>query len=117
MVDNINILILIFFFIFFNIITNINTSLHLLFIAEILWITLYFLTLFIGITLDNINVLSLTFFFLIFSALELGIGLILLLFQNLISRSLSLNENDNNFSKFSTRFNSKLYLNRIKWKQ
>jgi hypothetical protein len=117
MVDNLNILIFIFFLIFINIINNVNTSLHLLFIAEILWVTLYFFVLFVGLMFDNLNLLSLTFFFLIFSALELGIGLVLLLFQNIFNRSLSLNDSDTNFLKFSTRFVSNLYVNKINWKK
>ena len=109
-------LILLFFFfllIFFSIIINTNTALHLLLTAELLWITLYTIALFVGIFYDNLNILSLTFFFLIFSATEFGIGLVILLFQNIINRSINLNDNDTNFLKFSNRFKNKLYLNKI----
>jgi len=111
-----NTLLLFFFLIFFSILVNTNTSLNLLLTAEILWITLYAIALLIGILYDNVNVLSLTFFFLILSAVELGIGLVLLLIQNLLTRSISLNDNDQNFVKFSTRFLNKLYVNKYNWK-
>jgi hypothetical protein len=71
------------------------------------------MTVFIGFIYDNLNILSLTFFFLVFSAIEFGIGLILLLFQNIITRSINLNDYDTNFLKFINRFNNKLYLNKI----
>jgi|Laugresu1bdmlbdd_1035124.scaffolds.fasta_scaffold01992_3 hypothetical protein len=115
MVESLNMLFFFFLLIFFSIIINTNTSLHLLLTAELLWITLYTIVLFIGLIYDNINVLSLTFFFLVFSAIEFGIGLVLMLLQNIITRSINLNDYDNNFIKFSNRFKNKLYLNRINW--
>jgi hypothetical protein len=105
-----------FFLIFFSILINTNTSLHLLLTAELLWITLYSIVLIVGLFYDNLNILSLTFFFLVFSAIEFGIGLVLLLFQNIITRSINLNDFDNNFLKFSNRFKTKLYINKIHWK-
>jgi hypothetical protein len=116
MVESLNLFFLFFFLILFSILVNTNTSLHLLLTAEILWITLYAIVLLIGLIYDNLNMLSLTFFFLVFSAIEFGIGLVLLLFQNIITRSINLNDYDNNFLKFSNRFKSKLYINKIKWK-
>jgi hypothetical protein len=64
---------------------------------------------------DNLNLLALTFFFLVFSAIELGIGLILLLLQNLITRSISLSNNSFNVKKFKHRIMNKLYINKLKW--
>ena len=116
MVESLNLLFLFFLLIFFSIIVNTNTSLHLLLTAELLWITIYTITLFVGLIYDNINVLSLTFFFLVFSAIEFGIGLVLLLFQNIITRSINLNDYDTNFIKFLNRFKNKLYINKINWK-
>lgn len=116
MVESLNMLFLFFFLIIFSILINTNTALHLLLTAEVLWITLYAIALFIGLVYDNLNVLSLTFFFLVFSAIEFGIGLILLLFQNIITRSINLNDQDSNFLKFSNRFRNKLYVNKINWK-
>jgi len=109
---------LFFFFILlvFSIVVNTNTALHLLLTAELLWITLYTIAIFVGIVYDNLNVLSLTFFFLVFSAIEFSLGLILLLFQNIVTRSINLNDNDSNYLKFATRFRNKLYLNKINWK-
>lgn len=113
---DLNILFLFFFLLIFSIIINTNTSLHLLLTAELLWITLYAIVLFIGLAFDNLNLLSLTFFFLVFSAIEFGIGLILLLFQNIINRSINLNDQDLNFLKFVNRFKTKLNINKINWK-
>lgn len=117
MVESLNLLFFFFFLILFSIIINVNTSLHLLLTAELLWITLYTIVLFIGLIYDNLNILSLTFFFLVFSAIEFGIGLILLLFQNIITRSINLNDSDLNFLKLANRFKTKLYINKINWKQ
>jgi hypothetical protein len=77
---------------------------------------LYTIVLLLGLVYDNLNLLSLTFFFLVFSAIEFGIGLVLLLFQNIITRSINLNDYDTNFLKFSNRFKNKLYINKINWK-
>ena len=69
-----------------------------------------------GLIYDNLNITSLTFFLLLFSAVELGIGLILLLLQNLINRTINLTLNDLNLTKFITRFFSKIYINKINFK-
>lgn len=66
-----------------------------------------------GLIFDNLNLLSLTFFFLVLSAVEFGLGLVLLLIQNTLTRTLSLSENDSNFLKFSNKFKSNLVLNKI----
>jgi hypothetical protein len=116
MVESINLFFIYFLLIFFSIIINTNTSLHLLLTAELLWITLYAVTLLLGLFYDNLNVLSLTFFFLVLSAIEFGIGLILLLCQNIINLNIYLSVNDYNFTKFLNRFKTKLYINKINWK-
>ena len=113
MVESLNLFFLFFFLILFSVLINTNTALHLLLTAELLWITLYAIALFVGLVYDNLNILSLTFFFLVFSAIEFGIGLILLLFQNIVTRSINLSNCDNNFLKFSSRFKNKLYINKI----
>lgn len=106
-----NFLFLLFFIMFTSIALNVNTALHLLLTAEILWITLYIITLFIGLAYDNLNLLSLTFFFLILSAVEFGLGLIIMLVQNIIMRSINLNDSNINPIKFASRLNSKLNTN------
>ena len=116
MVESLNLFFLFFLLILFSIVVNTNTSLHLLLTAELLWITLYSIVMFIGFIYDNLNILSLTFFFLVFSAIEFGIGLVLLLLQNIITRSINLNDYDSNFLKFSNRFKNKLYINKLNWK-
>lgn len=66
-----------------------------------------------GLVYDNLNILSLTFFFLIFSAIEFGVGLILLLIQHILLRTLSLNDHDTNIFKFTNRFNRHIHSNRV----
>jgi len=116
MVESLNLFFLFFLLIFCSIFLNSTSSLHLLLTAEILWITLYSIASLVGMLYDNLNILSLTFFFLVLSAVEFGIGLVILLLQNVFYRSLSLTDNDANFSKFASRFKSKLFLNKINWK-
>jgi len=61
-----------------------------------------------GLAYDNLNLLSLTFFFLILSAVEFGLGLIIMLVQNILTRSINLNDLSVNPLKFASRLNSKL---------
>lgn len=107
---------LLFFLLVGSILINSNTALHLLLTAELLWITLFGLVLIIGLTYDNHNILSLTFFFLVLSAIEFGLGLILALFQNVLTRSINLSDNDLNFTKFMNRFKTNFFVNRTNWK-
>lgn len=105
---DINFMFILFFIMFMSIALNVNTALHLLLTAELLWITLYITCLFIGLVFDNLNILSLTFFFLILSAVEFGLGLIIMLVQHIIFRSINLNDGNTNSIKFSSRFSQKL---------
>ena len=105
---DINFIILLFFILFSSITINVSTSLHLLLTAEFLWITLYVLTLISGLIFDNLNLLSLTFFFLILSAVEFGLGLVIILVQNVLLRSINLNDWTQNSFKFLTKFQQKL---------
>jgi len=75
---------------------------------------LYVVVLFVGLAYDNLHILSLTFFFLIFSAIEFSIGLVLLLLQHLLTRTLNLDSSDVNIFKFINRFSRKLNTNRLK---
>lgn len=109
-----NIVFFLFILLLSSIAINTNTALHLLLTAEILWITLYSLSVIIGLLFNNLNIISLTFFFLILSAVEFGVGLILMLVQNILFRSLSISDNSQNTFKFSTRFINKTYLSSAK---
>lgn len=109
-IGDLNMIFLIFFFFMASIAINVNTALHLLLTAELLWITLYAASLIMGLVFNNLNILSLTFFFLILSAVEFGLGLILMLVQNIFLRSLSLSDNNQNSFKLSTRFLNKTNL-------
>ena len=112
---DINFVILLFFILFTSITVNVNTSLHLLLTAEFLWITLYIFTLVSGLIFDNLNLLSLTFFFLILSAVEFGLGLVIILVQNVLLRSINLNDGTHNTFKFTTKLQQKLNNNNAKY--
>lgn len=113
---DINLLIILFFTLMTTLITNTNTSLHLLLTAELLWITLYALTLLLGIVYDNLNLLSLTFFFLIFSAVEFGVGLVIMLLQHLLTRTINLNVGGNSSSKFTQSLSNQPFTHKLDWK-
>ena len=110
-----NFIIILFFFLMTSIVINVNTAIHLLLTAEFLWITLYSLVLLSGFIYDNVNLLSLTFFFLILSAVEFGLGIVIILFQTILNRSINLNDNSNNPNKFMTRFLNKININSYKF--
>jgi len=74
---------------------------------------LYAVALLIGMTYDNLNILSLTFFFLIFSAVEFGVGLVLMLIQHLLTRSLNLDTAGSVQSKYTTGVTRGLFLNKL----
>ena len=63
--------------------------------------------------MNDLNILSLTFFFLVFSAIELSLGLILIVAQNLILRSINVLDMNSNFYLFTARIKNRLFLNKI----
>ncbi len=105
---DLNLVLLLFFIFFLTIILNVNTALHLLLTAELMWISLYIIVLLIGFIFDNVNMLSLTFFFLIFSAAEFALGLVIILIQHVLLRSIYINSMSKNTHKFSYRFKKKI---------
>lgn len=113
---DLNLFIIFFFFLLSSLLINTNTALHLLLTAELLWITLYAVVLVVGTVYDNLNLLSLTFFFLVFSAVEFGVGLILMLVQHILTRTLHLDDKDTNVFKFNNRVNRRFNTNRLNWK-
>jgi len=64
-----------------------------LFNAEILWVLLYALAGLLGVIVDDASLMSLTFFILGFAAIEISVGLLLLIFMKY--NNLSLNFSDN----------------------
>jgi|TARA_B100000767_G_scaffold268079_1_gene287756 hypothetical protein len=95
-IGDLNLYFIIFFLIIVSLSTNVTSALHLLLTAELLWVTLYVIVLNMGMLYDNINLLSLTFFFLVLSAVEFGIGIVLILVQNVFLRSIYLSDNSKN---------------------
>lgn len=108
-IGDINLYFVLFFLIILSIANNVSSALHLLLTAELLWITLYIIVLSVGFLYDNVNLLSLTFFFLVLSAVEFGIGLVIMLLQNIFFRSLQLHDSSKNWMKHNLRF-----VNRVK---
>jgi NADH:ubiquinone oxidoreductase subunit K len=105
---DLNLVFILFFCFFLAIALNVNTALHLLLTAELMWISLYIIVLLIGFLFDNVNMLSLTFFFLIFSAAEFALGLVIILLQHILLRSIYINTMSKNTHKFSVRFQKKI---------
>lgn len=95
-IGDINLYFVLFFIIFISISNNVSNALHLLLTAELLWITLYIIILSVSFLYDNVCLLSLTFFFLVLSAVEFGIGLVIILLQNIFFRSIHLSDNNKN---------------------
>ena len=87
-IGDINLYFIIFFLILVSLSTNVTNALHLLLTAELLWVSLYVLVLSMGLTYDNVNLLALTFFFLVLSAVEFGVGVALILAQNILRETL-----------------------------
>lgn len=114
-IGDVNIYFILFFLILFSISFNVTNALHLLLTAELLWITLYIVVFAVGYMSDNVNLLSLTFFFLVLSAVEFGIGLVIILLQNVFLRSTSLNDSSKNWLKHNSRFVSRLKSTSIPW--
>ena len=112
---DLNILIIIFFILFFSFFININTSLHLILTAELIWITLYFIVVFNGFLIDDLNLISLSLFFLILSAVEFGFGLIIILYQHIYFKSIQNNIQIDNFLKFILKFKIKIFKNKLKF--
>lgn len=107
----VNLIIVLFVVLITSIVLSSTSALHLILTAELVWITLYVLVLFLSYTYDNLNLLSLTFFFLILSAVEFGLGLVIILNQHLIYRSISLDVNNLESNKFFNKFIKKLKIN------
>jgi len=85
----------------------------LIFNAEILWIILYTIAAVSSVIVDDISIFSLTFFLLGFAAIELSIGLLLLILMKYSNLSINFSENYNNNNNFSKIF-SKNFLNKKK---
>ena len=112
-IGDFNLYVIFFLTMFGGLVISTNSTLHLLLTAELLWITLYVMALFTGFVYDSLNLLSLTFFFLILSAVEFAVGLVLMLLQHTLTRSVSLTDNDMNVVKFTTRIVNQLNVNRV----
>lgn len=114
-IGDINLYFVLFFLILFSIAFNVSNALHLLLTAELLWITLYIVVLSIGLIFDNVNLISLTFLFLVLSAVEFGIGLVIILIQNIFIRSTQLSDGSKNWLKHNIRFVSRIKNNIVPW--
>ena len=105
-----------FFALFSTLLIYTNSALHLLLTAELIWITIYAFSLLLGFFFDNLNIISLTFFVLILSAVEFSIGLILVLFQHVLTRTLDFNVEDSNGFKYQLTSSQLFNVNQIQFK-
>lgn len=97
-----NFISLLLFLLFFTLLANPTTTLQYLLTAELLWITIYCMAVFVAFILDDTNVLSLTLFFLVLSAVEISIGFILVAFQSItLNSSLVIDNKSTNFQFLS----------------
>lgn len=85
----------------------------LLFNAEILWVILYCISALLSLYVDDVSLFSLTFFILGFAAIEVSIGLLLLVLMKY--SNLSLNFFDN--YDFSVKNFGKLAFSRLSFKK
>lgn len=104
LLGEINLLFLIVFILVLSFISNVGTALHLLLTAEFIWVSLYAIALLVGWLYNCLNIITLTFFFLILSAIEFGLGLIIVLFKHVFTRSITFYSYPLNSSKFLLRF-------------
>lgn len=82
-----------FWIFFFSILFNLNNFFTLLFNAEVLWVLLYVLAGLLGVIVDDASLMSLTFFILGFAAIEISVGLLLLIFMKYSNLSLNFSDN------------------------
>jgi len=87
----------------------------LIFNAEVLWIILYTLTAVSSTIVDDISLFSLTFFLLGFAAIELSIGLLLLVLMKYSRLSINFSDNYDNSNKNFSKIFSKNFLNKKKF--
>ena len=109
-------MVLFFLMISSTLLVHTNTSIHLLLSAELLWITLYVFALFAGMIYDNMNLLGLTFFFLILSAVEFSVGLVVILIQHLLTRTLQLDFSGVISTNYTSNPSKSILVNRLRWK-
>lgn len=75
--------------------------LKILFIAEILWGTIYVMCCYLGVCTDDLNLISLTFFLLAIAGIEFSIGfLLIILFKN-FKQTISLDDESKATPKYS----------------
>jgi len=59
---------------------NLNNFLKLIIYSEIVWLTLYFYSTYIGSTIDDLNTITLSLFLIGFAAIEVSLGLMFTIF-------------------------------------
>ena len=78
----------------------------MLILSELIWLTLYVITIYYGILFSDITLLTFSFFILGFSGLEFSIGMLIsILFKNLNeSLNIDINNKKNNQTIFFKNF-------------
>lgn len=103
---------LLFWTIIFLVLFNPSNFLNLFLYSEIVWITLYIISLLIGSNNDDITLFSLTFFLLAIAGLEFSLGfLIIILFKN-FKKNLNFEDNNKINNQFLNKNLNKIFLNK-----
>ena len=82
-----------FFFVFFIFLFNAYNFFFLLLTSEILWVVLYSMAAVYGVIVDDSFLISFSFFILGFAAIELAMGVLILVFLKQTNLSLNLYNN------------------------
>lgn len=101
------------FLLFFYFITGFDTNFKALIVSELFWITLYIFVLTVSFILDDLILMSLIFFFLIFSAVDISIGIILILIQKKTLKINNSSWNSNFKINYNTRKNKFFFFKKI----
>ncbi len=113
--NELNFVTLVFLILFFIFIMNFDNNFKSLVLSEFFWINLYIFALLIAFVLDDLIIVSLIFFFLIFSAVDISIGIILIILQKKIFKNTNNFHNSNINTTFITRKNKFIFFKNIKY--
>lgn len=100
-VADINYLIIAIILFFVSFVVNPQFLFQYLLTAELLWVTLYALTLRFSFFTDDSNLYGLTLYILVFSAIEMAVGLVLITYYAILSNSTNVIKPLNNVSNLS----------------
>lgn len=113
--NELNFVMFVFFILMYMFITKFDNNFKSLILSEFFWITLYIIALLMAFLLDDVMLMSLIFFFLIFSAVDLSIGLLLIIIQKKLFKNINITHNSNYKTNFITRKNKFIFFKNFKF--